>query len=133
MADICDVIRADGTHILCWQTRLGQLRRGPGSPAGPDLAVTWDTVTALIDLHGRAEEEICDPAIYRPHLHGRILAGQARDYRRLAGRELRAHLASQWRAFNEAAIRDRSSIWTSPLVWIRDYRVAMAPSSALRR
>lgn len=155
MADVCDVIRADGAHILCWQTRLGQLRRDPGSPAGPDLAVTWDTVTALIDLHGRAEEEICDPAIYRSHLHGRTLAGQARDaredirelidetglqpigsprwwdlattalaawalhadddehgrpadYRRLAGRELGQHLARQWRAFNEAAIRDQS-------------------------
>lgn len=155
MADISDVIRADGTHILCWQTRLGQLRRGADPDSGPDLAATWDTVTALIDLHGRAEEEICDPAIYHTHLHGRILASKARgarqdirelidetglqptgspqwwdlattalaawalhvdedehgwpaDYRRQAEPALREHLARQWRAFTEAAIRDQS-------------------------
>ena len=68
MADISDVIKADGVHILCWQARLGQLHRGAGPASGPDLAATWDTVTALIDVHARAAEEICDPAIYGPSL-----------------------------------------------------------------
>lgn len=75
MAEIGDVIRADGAHILCWQVRLGQLRRGAGPASGPDLAATWDTVTALIDLHARAEEEICDQAIYGTGRQGRSLAG----------------------------------------------------------
>ena len=79
MADISDVIRADGAHILCWQARLGQLHRGTGPASGPDLAATWDTVTALIDVHARAADEICAPAIYGPEPPGRTLAGQARD------------------------------------------------------
>jgi hypothetical protein len=155
MADISDVIKADGAHILCWQARLGQLRRGADPPYGPDLAATWETVTTLIDLHGRAEEEICDQAIYGTEPQGRVLEGQARDahrdireiigeadlqvpgsprwwqlattglaawalhfddeahgpladYRYRAGRRLRKHLAHQWRAFTEAAIRDQS-------------------------
>jgi hypothetical protein len=171
MVDISDVIRADGTHILCWQTRLGRLRRGAGPVSGPDLAATWDTVTALIDLHGRAEEEICDPVIYRAHLHGRILAAQARDarhdirelidetglqplgsprwwdlattalaawalhadddehgrpadYRRRAERELREHLAHQWRAFTEAAIRDQSYPAAPPQPFTCELRLA---------
>jgi hypothetical protein len=79
MADIGDLIRADGAHILRWQARLGRLRRGAVPPYGPDLAATWDTVTALIDLHARAEEEICDPAIYGTGPKGKTLASQARD------------------------------------------------------
>lgn len=161
MAEIGDVIRADGAHILCWQVRLGQLRRGAGPASGPDLAATWDTVTALIDLHARAEEEICDQAIYGTGRQGRSLARRARDtrrdigeifgeagqqvigsphwwglataalaawalyaddeeyglpseYRHRIGRGLREQLACQWRAFTEAAIRDRSYPAASP-------------------
>jgi hypothetical protein len=81
MADISDVIRADGAHILCWQARLGHLRRGADPASSPDLAATWDTVTTLIDVHTRAEEEICDPAIYGTGRQGRTLTAQARDGR----------------------------------------------------
>jgi hypothetical protein len=81
MADISDVIRADDAHILCWQARLGQLHRGADPASCPDLAATWDTVTTLIDVHARAEEEICDPAIYGTGPQGRTLAAQARDGR----------------------------------------------------
>jgi hypothetical protein len=81
MADISDLIMADGAHILCWQARLGRLRRGAGPAPGPGLAATWDTVSALIDLHARAGEEICGPALYGTGSRGRTLAGQARDAR----------------------------------------------------
>jgi hypothetical protein len=81
MADISDVIWADGTHILCWRARLGQLARGASPAFDPDLAATWDTVTALIDLHARAEEAICEPAIYSTGSQGMTLARQARDVR----------------------------------------------------
>lgn len=171
MADISDVIRIDGTHILCWQARLGQLRRGADLASGPSLAATWDTVTTLIDLHARAEEEICDPAIYRTRPRDRALAGQARDARqdireiigetslqppgsprwwdlattalaawalhvdddehgrpadcrRRAGRELREHLAHEWRAFTEAVIRDQSYPAAPPRPFTCELRLA---------
>lgn len=85
MAEIGDVIRADGAHIMCWQARLGQLHRGGASASGPDLAAAWDTVTALINLHARAEEEICDQAVYGTGSQGRFLAQRARDIRRDIG------------------------------------------------
>lgn len=81
MADISDVIRADGVHILCWQARLGQLCRRAGPASGPELAATWDTVTTLIELHARAGEEICGPAIYGTGPQGHALAEQLRDAR----------------------------------------------------
>jgi hypothetical protein len=38
-------------------------------------------VTTLIDVHARAEEEICDPAIHGTGRQGRTLAAQTRDGR----------------------------------------------------
>ncbi len=116
-------------------------------------------------MHARAEEEICDPAIYGAGPRGKTLAGQAKDAhqdireiigetglqlpgsprwwhlattalaawarhadddehgppaacRRRAGRGLREHLARQWRAFTEAAIRDQSI--SEPVIACRD-------------
>lgn len=75
MADIIDLIRASGLHILHWQLRLGELRRRRGELApGPQLAAAWDTVASLIDLHMAAWDEVCGPAIYSPTPPGRALA-----------------------------------------------------------
>ena len=69
MIDIIDVISADCQHIMCWATRLGESRHSDD----PALAVTWQTLSALIILHLAADDEICIPAVLGP-----ALAAQAR-------------------------------------------------------
>jgi anti-anti-sigma regulatory factor len=80
MADVIDLIKASQLHILRWQARLGQLRRQHGAPdTGPEAAAAWDTAACLIDLHMRADDEICGPAIYDLTPSGRALARLAAD------------------------------------------------------
>lgn len=155
MCDIIDLIETDHLHIMRWAARLGELgRQDSGQDSSPVLVRTWQTVAGLIELHLRADEEICGPAVLGPDAHDRILAREIRDAREyiceiiretslqppgsppwwdLAGaalaawavqRDLEAHgllaerrrrtdpalrerLASQWRAFTEARIRDQ--------------------------
>lgn len=78
-ADIADLIRASRRHIARWRAWFGELRHRTDPAAGRDLAVTWDTVAAQIDLHMRAEEEICGPTVYRAAPHGAALTRQIRD------------------------------------------------------
>jgi anti-anti-sigma regulatory factor len=79
-ADIIDLVGASHLHILRWQERLGQLRRRRTDPASrPELAATWDTVASLIDLHMRAEDEVCGPALYGTEPQGLALARQLKD------------------------------------------------------
>jgi hypothetical protein len=152
-AAITDLVRASYRQIARWQARLGELRRHADPAADPDLAATWDTVAALIDLHMRAGEEVRGPAICRAAPHGAALAREIRDahadireliaetglqrpgsprwqdlvsavlsawtrhcdhaehgpaavWLRRADPGLRQLLARQWRAFQEARIRD---------------------------
>lgn len=78
-ADLIDLIGASQLHILRWHARLGELRRR-GSPAScRELAATWDTVAALLDLHMRAEDEICGPAIYGTEPPGLAVAWDVKD------------------------------------------------------
>ncbi len=78
-ADIMDLAGASHLHILGWQAWLGELRRCPGDAAsGPALATVWDTLASLIDLHMRAEDEVCAPAFYDTTPQGQALAGHAR-------------------------------------------------------
>jgi anti-anti-sigma factor len=79
IADITDLIRASHLQIARSQARLGELPRRTGAAAVPDLAATWDTIAVLIDLHMRAEEEICGPAVYRAAPRGPALAREIRD------------------------------------------------------
>jgi anti-anti-sigma regulatory factor len=80
MADIIDLGGASRLHILRWQAQLGQLRRQRCDPASrPELGATWDTLASLIDLHMRAEDEICGPAIYGRTAEGMALAREAED------------------------------------------------------
>jgi hypothetical protein len=52
MAEIIELIAADHLHIVRWQVRLADLCRHRGEPGcAPELAATWDTLAALIDLH----------------------------------------------------------------------------------
>lgn len=161
VVDITDLVQASHLQIARWQARLGELRRpagpaaGPaaGRGAGPGLAATWATLAALIDMHMRAEEEICGPAVDRAAPHGAALSREIRDahadiremiaetdlqrpgsprwqdlaatalaawtrhcddeehgpaaaWLRGAERALRRLLGRQWRAFQEACIRD---------------------------
>ena len=76
-ADVIVLLRASRLEIARWQAQLGELLRHVPA-ADPDLAATWDTVAALIDLHMRAEEEICGPALCRAAPRG-ALARQIRD------------------------------------------------------
>jgi hypothetical protein len=115
-AAITDLVRASYRQIARWQARLGELRRHADPAADPDLAATWDTVAALIDLHMRAGEEVRGPAICRAAPHGAALEREIRDahadhgpaavWLRRADPGLRQLLARQWRAFQEARIRD---------------------------
>ncbi|MBV9445251.1 MAG: STAS domain-containing protein [Streptosporangiaceae bacterium] len=74
-ADIIKLVGDDLLHILHWQAQLGELRRQRREPASrPALAATWDTLARLIDLHMRAEDEICVPAICERSVWGRDLA-----------------------------------------------------------
>lgn len=80
MAEIIELIAADHLHIMRWQVRLAELRHRRGEPGdAPALAVTWNTLASLIDLHMAADEEVCGPAIHGTRPHGRDLAGEARD------------------------------------------------------
>lgn len=64
MADIIDLIEANHLHILRWQAQLGELRHQPGTRVtGVTLTATWNTLAAMIDLHMRADEEICVLAV----------------------------------------------------------------------
>ena len=75
VADITDLIGADLLHILRWQAQFGAIRRRRRDPASlPALATTWDTLARLIDLHMRAQDVICVPAICDPGRQGRTLA-----------------------------------------------------------
>jgi hypothetical protein len=64
MTDITDVTDTDHLHILRWQARLGDRLLQSGDPPRLELLTIWDTLTSLMDLHMRAEEEICTLAIY---------------------------------------------------------------------
>jgi len=75
VADITDLIGADLLHILRWQAQFGEIRRRRRDPASwPALATTWDTLARLIDLHMRAKDVICVPAMCDPGRQGRTLA-----------------------------------------------------------
>ncbi|MGD0243658.1 MAG: hemerythrin domain-containing protein [Streptosporangiaceae bacterium] len=79
MAAIIELIAADHLHIMRWQMRLAELRHRSEPSQSPALAATWDTLTALIDLHMAADEEVCGPALYGTGPDGLELARQARD------------------------------------------------------
>jgi hypothetical protein len=80
MAEIIELIAADHLHIMRWQIRLAGLRRHRGEPGcAPELAATWDTLAALIDLHMAADEAVCGPAIYGTGPPGLDIAREARD------------------------------------------------------
>lgn len=82
MCDIIDLIEADQLHIMHWAARLGELgRQDSGQESGPALARTWQTVAWLIELHMRADEEICAPAVLLSDARGRVLAREIRDAR----------------------------------------------------
>jgi Hemerythrin HHE cation binding domain len=80
MAEIIELIAADHLHIMRWQMRLAELHHRRGEPGDtPALAITWNTLASLIDLHMAADEEVCGPAIYGTRPRGRDLAREARD------------------------------------------------------
>src|SRR5690242_3407946 len=67
MAEIIELIAADHLHIMRWQVRLAELRHRRGEPGdAPALAVTWNTLASLIDLHMAADEEVCGPPSTAP-------------------------------------------------------------------
>lgn len=78
MADIIELILADHLQIMRWAARLGDLHRR-GRDARAELAATWETLAALIDLHMRADDEICDPAVFGGGPEGRAMTRQIRD------------------------------------------------------
>lgn len=79
-ADIIDLTQLGQLHVLRWQGWLGELGRSLGcTPPGPGLAATWDSVAALIDLHMRADDEICAPALYDRTPNGRMLDRESKD------------------------------------------------------
>lgn len=57
----------------------GTLTAWYGTLRAPELAVTWDTLAALIDLHMAADEAVCEPASYGTRPPGLDLAREARD------------------------------------------------------
>jgi hypothetical protein len=79
LRDIIDLIEADRLHIMRWAARLGELS-GPGSGQGygPVLDRTWRTLAGLIELHMRADEEICGLAVFAAGGESRVLAGDIR-------------------------------------------------------
>jgi hypothetical protein len=154
MCDIIDLIRADYLHIMRWAAQFGELGRQDSEESRPALASTWLTLASLIDLHMRADDEICGPVVFGTAPRGRALARQARaghediremigetslyppgsppwwhlaraalaawavyfdqeehgalaEYRHRADPLLRNQLATRWRAFAEAQIRDQ--------------------------
>src|SRR5690348_8475991 len=65
MADINELILADHLQIMRWAGLLGDLsRRARGRDDRAELAATWETLVTLIDLHMRAEDEICGPTVF---------------------------------------------------------------------
>jgi len=80
MADITELILADHLQITRWAARLGELyHRGRGRDARAELAATWETLAALTDLHMRADEQICGPAVVGDGADGRAMTRQIRD------------------------------------------------------
>jgi len=83
MADIIELILADHLQIMRWAAWLGDLyRRDRGWDTRAELAelvTTWETLAALIDLHMRADEEICGPAVFGGSPAGRAMTRQVRD------------------------------------------------------
>jgi hypothetical protein len=79
MCDILDLITADYLHIMRWAARLGELSRQHGAGSRPALVSTWLTLAGLIDLHMRADDEICGPAVFGAAPRGRALARPAKD------------------------------------------------------
>ena len=79
MRDIIDLIRADHLHIMRWAARLGALsRQDIDQESPPVLAGTWQTLASLIELHMRADDEICGPAVLGAGRRGRVLAREIR-------------------------------------------------------
>lgn len=77
---IVDLIAASQLHIMSWQARLGEIRRSLGSPPpGPGLTAAWVTVAGLINLHMRADDEVCAPALYDLTPRGRALDRESKD------------------------------------------------------
>jgi hypothetical protein len=154
MCDIIDLIRADYLHIMRWAAQFGELSRHYSEESRPALISTWMTLARLIDLHMRADDEICGPVVFGTAPRGRALAWQTKadhediremigetglyppgsppwwqlaraalaawamyfdqeehgalaEYRRRADPRLRNQLATRWRAFAEAQIRDQ--------------------------
>ncbi|HEU5388953.1 MAG TPA: hypothetical protein VFV73_23940 [Streptosporangiaceae bacterium] len=80
MADIIELILADHLQIMGWAARLGDLsRRDRGRDDRAELAATRETLAALIDLHMRADDEICGPAVFGGDPDGRAMTRQTRD------------------------------------------------------
>jgi len=80
MADIIELILADHLQIMRWAALLGDLsRRGRGQGAPAELVATWETLAALIDLHMRADDEICGPAVFGDDPAGWAMARQVRE------------------------------------------------------
>ena len=80
MADIIELILADHLQIMRWAARLGELyRHDRGRDARAELAATWETLAALIDLHMRTDEEICGPAVVGDDPDGQAMTRQIRD------------------------------------------------------
>jgi hypothetical protein len=74
MCDIIDLVRADYLHIMRWAAQPGELSRQDSKDSGPALASTWLTLASLIDLHMRADDEICGPAVFGTAPRGGALA-----------------------------------------------------------
>ena len=79
MCDIIDLIRADYLHIMRWAAKLGELSRHYSEESRPALVSTWLTLASLIDLHMRADDEICGPAVFGTAPRGRALARQTKN------------------------------------------------------
>jgi hypothetical protein len=80
MADIIELILADHLQIMRWAGLLGDLsRRARGRDDRAELAATWETLVALIDLHMRADDEICGPTVFGGDPDGRAMTRQIRD------------------------------------------------------
>jgi hypothetical protein len=60
-----------------WAARFGELAR---QKPGAVLAGVWLTLASLIELHMRAEEEICRPAVLGTAGPGRVVARQIRAH-----------------------------------------------------
>ena len=79
MRDIIDLIEVDHLHITRWAASLCELSRQDGDQEpGPVLVRTWQTLASLIELHMRADEEICGPAVLGTGERGRVLARETR-------------------------------------------------------